>query len=37
MLASIAEEPTTIEEAFRDSKWISAMDSEYKALMHNKT
>lgn len=38
MQASTAEaEPLTVEEALRDSKWISAVDSEYKALIHNKT
>jgi histone deacetylase 1/2 len=34
---SVAEEPTTVVEAFGDEKWVSAMNNEYDALMHNKT
>lgn len=34
---SHAEEPTTVEEAFCDTRWVQAMDSEYNALMKNKT
>jgi histone deacetylase 1/2 len=35
--ATIAEEPRTVDEAFKDKRWVTAMDSEYAALMKNKT
>lgn len=34
---SPAEEPSSVEEAFQDSRWIEAMDAEHKALLNNKT
>jgi histone deacetylase 1/2 len=34
---TMTEEPATVEEALGDPKWVTAMDSEYKALIHNKT
>jgi histone deacetylase 1/2 len=38
MLAAIdVEEPTSVEQALRDDKWVAAMDSEHQALMRNRT
>lgn len=38
MLASSeAEEPVTVSDALRDTRWIAAMDNEYVALQKNKT
>jgi histone deacetylase 1/2 len=38
MLASSAiEEPSTVDEALGDTKWVSAMDAEHQALLRNKT
>jgi histone deacetylase 1/2 len=37
MLASTSEEPHSVDEALQDPKWVTTMNSEYKALMHNKT
>jgi hypothetical protein len=34
---TMTEEPATVEEALGDPKWVTAMDSEYKALIHYKT
>lgn len=34
---SVAEEPATVDEAFRDQRWVAAMDAEHNALLHNKT
>lgn len=34
---SVAEEPAMVDEAFRDPRWVAAMDAEYNALLHNKT
>jgi hypothetical protein len=31
------EEPTSIDQAFRDKIWVAAMNAEFKALEHNKT
>jgi len=32
-----AGEPTSVDQALRDQKWIIAMDSEHSALLRNKT
>lgn len=38
MLAKLsAEEPTSVDEALGDSKWVKAMDAEHQALLRNKT
>jgi hypothetical protein len=34
---SVAKEPTTVDEAFRDPRWVATMDAEHNALLHNKT
>jgi hypothetical protein len=34
---TMTDEPATVEEALGDPKWVTTMDSEYKALIHNKT
>lgn len=34
---SIVEEPTTLDEAFGDPRWVVAMDAEHNASLHNKT
>ena len=31
------EEPSTVQEALSDQRWIAAMNNEYSALMSNKT
>jgi hypothetical protein len=31
------EEPVSVEEAFQDERWVQAMNSEYQALIKNKT
>jgi histone deacetylase 1/2 len=36
-LVSTSEEPHSVDEALQDPKWVTAMNSEHKALMHNKT
>lgn len=35
--AIVAEEPRSMEEAFKDKRWVAAMDSEHTALLKNKT
>jgi len=35
--SSSPSEPTSVTEALRDKRWVSAMDSEYQALLKNKT
>lgn len=35
--AIVPDEPRTVEEVFQDKRWVAAMDSEYEALMKNKT
>jgi histone deacetylase 1/2 len=38
MLATVdVEEPTSVDQALRDDKWTTAMDSEHQALMRNRT
>ena len=37
MSTIVPDEPTTIGEAFGDSKWVTAMDHEHSALLRNKT
>jgi hypothetical protein len=37
LAASAAGELTSVDEALRDQKWITAMDSEHSALLQNKT
>lgn len=37
MLATSSTEPTTVDEALGDQKWVTAMDSEHQALIRNKT
>jgi hypothetical protein len=34
---SSADEPSTVAEAFGDKNWVVAMNSEYQALLRNKT
>jgi hypothetical protein len=34
---SSADEPSTVAEAFGDKNWVAAMNSEYQALLRNKT
>jgi histone deacetylase 1/2 len=34
---SSAEEPSTIDEALSDPKWVTAMDAEHQALLRNHT
>lgn len=34
---TVPEEPTTVDEAFNDQKWVSVMDAEHQALLRNKT
>jgi hypothetical protein len=35
--ASVVGEPTSVDEALRDRRWVAAMDSEHQALLENKT
>ena len=35
--STIIEEPRIVDEEFKDKWWVAAMDSEYTALMKNKT
>jgi histone deacetylase 1/2 len=35
--ATVVEEPRYVEEAFKDKRWVAAMDNEYMALLKNKT
>jgi hypothetical protein len=35
--SSAAGEPASVDEAFRDQRWITAMDSEHQALLQNRT
>jgi histone deacetylase 1/2 len=38
MLSTVhGEEPRSVEEVLQDERWVKAMDSEYNALMKNKT
>jgi histone deacetylase 1/2 len=32
-----AEEPSTVEEALGDERWVTAMDNEHSTLVRNKT
>ena len=34
---SVAGEPTSVDEALRDRRWVAAMDSLHQALLKNKT
>lgn len=34
---TFAGEPTSVDEALRDKRWVAAMDSEHQVLMKNKT
>jgi hypothetical protein len=35
--ASLAGEPTSVDEALSDRRWVAAMDNEFQALQKNKT
>jgi hypothetical protein len=35
--ASLAGEPTSVDEALSDRRWVAAMDNEFQALHKNKT
>jgi histone deacetylase 1/2 len=37
LTTTTADEPTTVVAALSDKNWTAAMDSEYQALLHNKT
>jgi hypothetical protein len=37
MAASSTEEPTTVQDALADPKWVQAMDLEHQALLRNRT
>jgi hypothetical protein len=37
IVAASVGEPTSVDEAMRDPKWVSAMDSEHSAFLRNKT
>jgi histone deacetylase 1/2 len=37
LAAGDVEEPTSVEQALRDDRWVAAMDSEHQALMRNRT
>jgi hypothetical protein len=34
---TVSEEPSTVDEALGDTKWVSAMDAEHQGLLRNKT
>jgi hypothetical protein len=36
-MEAVGSEPTSVNEALQDSRWINAMNSEYQALLKNKT